>query len=199
MMTFLKLISCIALCCIVSWRLSAQPVMPQIAGPGDSIGMYRIAIDLDTLHFTGLLLFIERSDSTWRVVMNADMGPKLLDMDISSSGFKTRYAFPGLNHRKTLKTLFEDFRALTGILTWKKECMAENNPGSMVLTCHPDRKTKVFYSSSSSMQPISSGTIEVDSRVVSEFQYSFVPGTHKVSTMKMRHLNFRMNITLNRL
>ena len=198
-MMLLRLISCITLCCILTWRLSAQPGIPEIVAPADSIGMYRITIDLDTLHFTGLLLLKKSSDSTFRVVMNADMGPKLLDMDIVPSGFKIRYAFPRLNHRRILKILREDFGALTGILNWKKSCVVENKPGSSVSTFDLGRNKKVLYFSNSDLKTFSSGKVEADSQVITEFQYFVVPDASWVSAIKLRHLNFRMNITLDRL
>lgn len=193
------LISCILCFCMVSVKLVAQPALPELCDANDSLGMYNITMEFSKNTLTGLLILKKTSDSTFRLVLNAEMGPKLLDLELSPDGYKAIYAFKKLNKKRILKTFYEDFGALTGILVRNKTYRIEPGRFSSDYTYDLGKHKMISYSSEPVNKRIISGKTEDGKSVNTIFYYFYDPSTSGVSSMKLEHQHFRMAILLKKI
>ena len=198
-MRFLLLISCIICFYLVPGKLGAQPAIPELCKTNDSLGMYNITMEFSKNTLTGLVIFKKTNDSTLRLVLNAEMGPKLLDMELSPKGYKTIYAFKKLKRKRILKTFYEDFGALSGILIRNKDFSIDSSQSSLNFTYNLGRQKKIAYSSELSDVRIVSGKMEDGKSVKTIFHYFYDPATSMISSMKLEHQHFRMVILLNKI
>jgi hypothetical protein len=194
-----RLINCIIAFIMASGIVSAQAPIPELCNSMDSLGLYNININIHTNHFCGLLLLKRINDSTIRLVMNSEMGPKLIDMVFYPSGYKVLYAFPKLNHKRTLRTFYEDFGALSGILTRKRPFIVENTPDVSCYTYDLRKRMKIIYIVDSLSHKLISGRFEKGKIVKSIFYYLFAPGTTQINSMKIEHQHFKMIISLSKI
>lgn len=198
-MRSLLLISCIIGFCMVSGKLVAQPAMPALCNANDSVGMYNITMEFSKNTLTGLLILKKTTDSTFRLVLNAEMGPKLLDMELSPTGYKTIYAFKKLNRKRILRTFYEDFGALSGILIWNKNFIIDSSQSSPVFTYNLRKQKKIIYNAETTSDRIISGKVQDGNSVKTIFYYFYDPATSGISSMKLEHQHFRMVILLNKI
>ena len=199
MMRFLKLINCMIVFCMANTLIHAQSLFPELFNPQDSTGLYSMNIELGSNHFSGLLLLKKTDDSTIRLVMNSEMGPTLLDMDLLPSAYKVRYAFPKLSNKRILKTFYEDFGALCGIII-RNKCPATTSCGGVTsLSFDMEKKVKLIYTSDSLTHLFVSGRFEEKNTVRSSFYYVLAPGTSKVDSIKLEHFRFAMTISLTKI
>jgi hypothetical protein len=198
-MRFLLLISCIICFYLVPGELGAQPAIPELCNTNDSLGMYNITMEFSKNTLTGLLIFKKTNDSTLRMILNAEMGPKLLDMELSPTGYKTIYAFKKLNRKRILKTFYEDFGALSGILFRNKASVIDSIQSSLIFTYNLGKQKKITYFSELSNERIISGKMEDGKSVKTIFHYFYDPTTLIISSMKLEHQHFRMVILLNKI
>jgi len=198
-MRFLLLISCIICFYLVPGKLGAQPAIPALCNTNDSLGVYNITMEFSKNTLTGLVIFKKTNDSTLRMVLNAEMGPKLLDLELSPSGYKTIYAFKKLNRKRILKTFYEDFGALSGILIRNKDFSIDSSQLAPIFSYNLGKQKKIRYSSELSDVRIVSGKMEDGKSVKTIFHYFYDPATSMISSMKLEHLHFRMVIQLNKI
>lgn len=184
---------------MISGTITAQSYIPDLYNPRDSIGLYNINVEINKYNFSGLLLLKKTNDSTIRLVMNSEMGPKLLDMELSPTGYKIIYAFKKLNKKGVLKIFYEDFGALSCIIIRKKYPIVNNNLSSNEYIFDIGKKRKIIYTADTLSRTFISGRIEERKIIKSIFHYYFVPGTPEISSMKLKHQNFRMTILLNKI
>lgn len=192
------LISCIIGFCMVCGKLVAQPAMPALCNTYDSLGMYNITMEFSKNTLTGLLILKKTSDSTLRLVLNAEMGPKLLDMELSPDGYKTIYAFKKLNRKRILRTFYEDFGALSGLVVWNRKY---NFDSSQLTPCYiydVGRKKKISYFTNTADKVVS-GKTEDNKSVKTIFHYFYNPTASGISSLKLEHQHFRMVILLNKI
>jgi hypothetical protein len=198
-MRFLLLISCIICFYLVPGKLGAQPAIPALCNTNDSLGMYTISMEFSKNTLTGLLILKKTNDSTFRMVLNAEMGPKLLDMELSATGYKTIYAFKKLNRKRILRTFYEDFGALSGILIRNKTLSMASDQSSMVFTYDLGGKKRIMYNSQIPTDKITSGKVQDGESAKTIFHYFYDPATSMISSMKLKHQHFRMVILLNKI
>jgi len=198
-MRFLLLISCIICLNLVPGVLVAQPAIPALCNPNDSLGMYTITMEFSKNTLTGLLILKKINDSTLRMVLNAEMGPKLLDMELSPEGYKTIYAFKKLNRKRILKTFYEDFGSLSGILVRNKNFSIDSSQSSSIFTYNFGKRKKIVYSSEQAKERIISGKMKDGKSVQTIFSYFYDPTTSIITNMKLEHQHFRMVILLNKI
>ncbi|MDO9254526.1 MAG: hypothetical protein Q7U54_03365 [Bacteroidales bacterium] len=185
--------------CMVWGKLAAQPALPQLFNTNDSIGLYNITMEFSKNTLSGLLILKKTSDSTLRLVLNAEMGPKLLDMELSPKGYKTIYAFKKINRKRILRTFYEDFGALSGILIQNKGFSIDSSQSSLIFTYNLGKQKKIAYSSELSDARIISGKMVDGKSVLTIFHYFYDPATSMISSMKLEHQHFRMVILLNKI
>ena len=198
-MRCLKFINCLIILFITINSLHAQSGMTGLFNPVDSVGLYQMNIDVETFHFSGLLLVKRLNDSTIRLVMNSEMGPKLLDMELYPSRYKLHYAFPKVNHKRFLKTLYDDFGTLFQVRIRNKNLSVEHSQNGYSTTYSPGKKTQIIYTADSLSNLFTSGRVMEGTSVSSKFLYVFEEGTSNISFMKLEHLPFTMIISLTRL
>lgn len=198
-MKYLRLISCIIVFYVYSGALVAQPHSPSLCNPNDSIGFYKVNLEFSRNTLSGLLILKATNDSTLRLILNADMGPKLLDMEISPSGYKIIYAFRKLNKKMIFKTFHEDFGALSGIIIRNKSFVADTGQLAVLYTYNGGKKKKFIYSVDLSTNKYTSGRIEERKSIKTIFYYFYEPTTSEINSMKLEHQHFKMAITLNRI
>jgi hypothetical protein len=197
-MKYLRLISLITIFWIASGNLIAQSYIPDLYSSKDSTGMYTINVDILTYNFSGLLLLKKMNDTTIRLVMNSEMGPKLLDMVLLPTGYKLNYAFKKLNKKKILKTFYEDFGALSCIFTRRESIVAENYQNAPTHTFDLGKKKKIIYTTDTLLHKITSGRVEAGKTIISAFSYLYTPGTDEIISMKLEHQHFKMVISLDK-
>ena len=195
----LTLISCILCFCMVWSKLVAQPALPELCNTNDSVGLYNITMEFSKSTLSGLLILKKTSDSTLRLVLEAEMGPKLLDLELSPTGYKTIYAFKKLNRKRILRTFYEDFGALSGILVWNKTFITYTSEVASSYSYDLGKQRKVIYYSEPANVRISSGKEENGKSVNTIFYYFYDPSILGVSSMKLEHQHFRMVILLNKI
>jgi hypothetical protein len=198
-MRHLTLISCIIVVCMAWGKLVAQPALPDLCNTTDSIGLYNITMEFSKNTLSGLLILKKTNDSTLRLVLNAEMGPKLLDLELSPTGYKTIYAFKKLNRKRILNTFYEDFGSLSGILIRNKDFVIDSSQIGEIFTYNLGKQKKIVYSSEPSNARIISGKMEDGKSVKTIFNYFYDPATFTISSMKLEHQHFRMVILLNKI
>lgn len=192
-------ISCFIGFCIFSCKLLAQPAMPVLCNTNDSLGFYGITMEFSKNTLTGLLILKKINDSTLRLVLNAEMGPKLLDMELTQNGFKTIYAFKKLNKKRVLRTFYEDFGALSGVLVWNKAFSLDTSLLYSSYNYDLGKQKKIIYCSKPTNVRINSGKVEDGKSVNTIFYYFYEPTNCGISSMKLEHQHFRMVILLNKI
>ena len=195
----LILISCIIVCCMDWGKLVAQPALPDLCNTNDSVGLYNITMEFSKNTLSGLLILKKTNDSTLRLVLNAEMGPKLLEMELSPKGYKTIYVFKKLNKKRVLRTFYEDFGALSGILVWAKTFSIDTSQLISTFTYDLAKQKKIFYSTEPASLRIKSGKVENGKSVNTIFYYFYDPSIFGVSSMKLDHQHFRMVILLKKI
>ena len=180
-------------------KLVAQPALPELCNTNDSVGLYNITMEFSKSTLSGLLILKKTNDSTLRLVLEAEMGPKLLDLELSPTGYKTIYAFKKLNRKRILRTFYEDFGALSGILVWNKTFITYTSEVASSYSYDLGKQRKVIYYSEPANVRISSGKEENGKSVNTIFYYFYDPSILGVSSMKLEHQHFRMVILLNKI
>lgn len=198
-MRYSLLTSCIVGFCMISGNLTAQPVLPPLCNTSDSIGMYTLTMEFSKNTLTGLLILKKTSDSTLRLVLNAEMGPKLLDMELSPDGYKTIYAFKKLNRKRILRTFYEDFSALSGLLIWNRNYNIDSSEVSTFFTYDLKKQKKITYFTNTVADKVVSGQTEDNKSVKTIFYYFYNPSASAISSLKLEHQHFRMVILLNKI
>ncbi|NOU45985.1 MAG: hypothetical protein HOO86_02875 [Bacteroidales bacterium] len=161
--------------------------------------MYNITLEFSKNTVSGLLILKKTSDSTFRLILNAEMGPKLLDMELLPNEYKTIYAYKKLNKRRILKTFYIDFASLTGILTRNKAYNIDYSRLSTDFTYDLGKKNKIIYSSEPATTRINSGKMEDENSINTIFYYFYDSSTSGISSMKLEHQHFRMVILLKKI
>lgn len=194
-----RLINCMITLFMTSVVVSAQAPIPDLYNSRDSLGLYNMNLGINSYHFSGLLLLKKLNDSTIRMVMSSEMGPKLLDMVLYPTGYKVLYAFPELNNKRILRTCYEVFGTLSGIITRKRPFIVENTPEASYYTYDLRKRRKVLYIVDSLSHKLISGRFEKGKTVKLIFYYLSAPGTIQISSMKLEHRHFSMNISLSKI
>ncbi len=198
-MRCLTLISCILGFCMVWGKLVAQPALPDLCNTNDSVGLYNITMEFSKNTLSGLLILKKTNDSTLRLVLNAEMGPKLLEMELSPKGYKTIYIFKKLNKKRVLRTFYEDFGALSGILVWNKTSILDTSQFPQSFTYNLGKQKKIIYIIEPANVRINSGKVMDGKYVNTIFYYFYDPSIFGVSSVKLEHQHFRMVIILNKI
>lgn len=107
------------LACFSQNTSSQSPV--KITREKDSVGVYQLNMSIINKDVSGLLVFKQLSDSSFRVVLTSEMGPKILDMNISPKLYKTNFVISQLNKKRVLNSFYNDFAAITGINVFGKK------------------------------------------------------------------------------
>ncbi len=198
-MRYLGLISFLFALCLAANIVPAQSYMPAFVNSVDSVGLYQMNIEIENTHFSGVLLLKKMNDSAMRLVMNSELGPKLLDMELYPSRYKLNHAFPKMNHKRILKTFYDDFGALFQIIIRNKNSTVEQTPNEYNRFFDLGKKRKIIYTSGSRSSVFTSGRVMEGTEVISRFLYELTPGTSTVSLLKLEHQRFTMIITLTRI
>jgi hypothetical protein len=114
-MKFLWLISLVFHLLILN--IVAQNNCP-IINSSDSTGLYSASLTAYNNNFSGLLFFKKTSDSSIRVALTSEMGPKILDLELYNNHYKVNYAVKQLKKKIILKSLYTDFASIAGILKY---------------------------------------------------------------------------------
>ena len=197
-MMYLRLSSIIGFW-MVSAIVYAQSIIPEFYSSKDSCGLYSITLDITSYHFSGLLLLKMTNDSSFRVVMTSEMGPKILDMVLQPSGYKVGYAFNKLNKKRILRTFYEDFATLFCIGIRPGKLISKDNPLSPPLVIDQGKNRKIRYILDPVTKNIISGTVEEGKAVKSAFHFLYEPGASVVNSMKLEHQKFIMIIFLQKI
>lgn len=180
-------------------KLVAQPALPDLCNTNDSVGLYKITMEFSKNTLSGLLILKKTNDSTLRLVLNAEMGPKLLEMELSPMGYKTIYVFKKLNKKRVLRTFYEDFGALSGILVWNKTSILDTSQFPQSFTYNLGKQKKIIYITEPANVRINSGKVMDGKYVNTIFYYFYDPSIFGVSSLKLEHQHFRMVIILNKI
>ena len=86
----------------------------------DTTLVYKASISVLNKNFSGLIIFNRENDSTCRMVMTADVGPKLIDINLNSKGYKKNYVMSQLDKKALLRMFWEDFGTMLGIFSVNK-------------------------------------------------------------------------------
>ena len=180
-------------------KLAAQPAFPELCNTNDSVGLYTITMEFSKNTLSGLLILKKTNDSTLRLVLNTEMGPKLLEMELSPNGYKTIYVFKKLNKKRILRIFYEDFGALSGILVWNKTSILDTSQLPQFFTYNLGKQKKIIYTTEPANVRINSGKVEDGKFVNTIFYYFYDPSIFGVSSLKLEHKHFRMVIILNKI
>ena len=167
---------------LMPFLLGAQGNFPFLSGASDSSTLYNINVDLRNFRFSGLMLLVKKNDSTLRMVINSEIGPKFIDIELYPSGYKCIYVFPKVNRKRVLRALHEDFGAIFGIT------LLRAGPDRKILTDTvvrgPGRgKVSVRYNKGGPAGQPGSGALFEKEKERSVFRYSYTdesPGIHSV-------------------
>jgi hypothetical protein len=102
----------------------------------DSTLVYKASILVMNQNISGLIIFKKENDSTTRLIMTTDVGPKLIDLRLTPRGYSKNYVFKKLNRKALLNMFWEDFGTTLGLFT-------ENRTGSKSgenTCCYPVKK-----------------------------------------------------------
>lgn len=81
----------------------------------DSVGVYQMNMYILNRHVSGIVFFRQITDSSYRVVLTSEMGPKILDMNIDHENYQLNFAIKQLKRKTVLKSFYNDFSAIAGL------------------------------------------------------------------------------------
>ena len=163
----------------------------------DSTGLYSLNLNIYNNNFSGLLLFKKQTDSTIRTIIASEMGPKILDLELSPEKYKVNFVIRQLNKKIILNSLYNDFGAISGIFTLnkRKESSADSINGALY---------KLM-----SGKEISCKWDSIKNCAITQFFnkkkkeiviYYFCNNLHQMyDSIFLQHYNFKMNIILKRI
>jgi hypothetical protein len=192
----LRLISLLALLAVFPLLSRAQLPLPRLWEGEDSLGMYSITLEFSKDTLSGMLLLKPVNDTTLRMILTAEMGPKLLDMEIYPSGYHKVYAFPKLDRKRILNTFYEDFGALSGIRVKNRSVQISADTLPVTYACAERRKMSVLYFSDTPDGRITSGRTLKKGQTLTVFYYFYPSGDETPLRMTLEHSRFPMAIRL---
>jgi hypothetical protein len=191
--------SYLILCCLLSSLVTAQPSNgPPFTLPAVE-GLYGINMHIKNMDFSGLLLLKRLNDSSFRLVMTSELGPKMLDLDLAPEGYKINYAYPKLKKRRVLNTFYEDFSTLCCLKIWMKHPRLISGTEEYECQYNMGKRVMLIYS----FEPVSGlcnrGRIEKKMKIITSFYYFRASDSTGIDRMRLEHNNFGMVITLNKI
>lgn len=198
-MKYSRLIKALLLVLLVRGTSFAQPVVPSLCNAADSAGLYKMSMEIQSYAFDGLIFLKKVNDSTLRLVMNPAVGPKILDMELFPAGYRVIYAFPKLNRKRVLRTFYEDFGALGGVLAWNRPPRVAQSGTIKEYTYSLGKKRDIVYTVDPATGRNLSGRMRKGRKTLTEFSYAYLAGNAMPISAILGHKNFRMKITLERI
>ncbi|MEQ3661714.1 MAG: hypothetical protein ABNG96_03400 [Flavobacterium sp.] len=135
------------------------------------------------------------NDTIHRVVFTTDFGNKLLDFEISETGFKVNYVVEGLDRKLILNTLEKDFKLLLK-QSFKINEVFENNE-YYIYKCNDEKRFNYVYKSKSDDKFVK---IIQASKSKEKLTLKFDSYEGKIAeNILILHHNIKLKITLNKL
>ncbi|NVO18771.1 MAG: hypothetical protein HXX13_03675 [Bacteroidetes bacterium] len=148
---------------------------------------------------SGLMILDKISDSTFRLVMTSELGPKLLDLEMSPDGYKVNYAYPKLKRKKVLQSFYDDFSCVCGLQTWGEKPIAHDSLSTIEYSFPLKRKVKISYIFDKLSMKCSSAVIQKKSRILTRFYYFRQTDTGEINKIFIEHTNFPLSIHLKKI
>lgn len=179
----------ILMACTTSKKISQQSTGNKIpVFQWDTITTFKANITVLNRDYTGMMILNRENDSSYRVILTTGVGPKLIDMSITSKGYTKLYAIKQLNRKALLNMLWEDFGTMVNIFA-KNELL----PTSSETVCFPVRKklTACYNFETKQLSPSSAYFME-GSDMKTKISYFYDDKNHPDSVV-IEHLSFNMS------
>ena len=163
----------------------------------DSTGIYSINLKIYNKNFSGLLLFKKHTDSTIRIIITTEMGPKIFDLELLPETYSVNFVIKKLNKKIILNSLYNDFGAISGIFTLNR--IKESSTDSNNETHYKLLSGKEISTKSDSVQNCTI-TQFFNKKEKELVIYYFCNSSHQMcDSIFLQHYNFKMNIILKRI
>lgn len=161
----------------------------------DTTTSFKANITVLNQEYTGLVILNRESDSSYRVILTTGVGPKLIDMSLTSKGYTKYFAIKQLNRKALLNMFWEDFGTMVNIFS-------NNNHHFDTIAnshCFPVRKklSACYYYKEKQPFPVSAYFME-GQKMKTKFSY-FYDGKNHPDSVVIEHLSFKMNYSLKKL
>ena len=157
--------------------------------------VYKTQIEVYNNNLSGIFVAKKMNDTIHRVVFTTDFGNKLLDFEISETGFKVNYVVEGLDRKLILNTLEKDFKLLLK-QSFKINEVFENNE-YYIYKCNDEKRFNYVYKSKSDDKFVK---IIQASKSKEKLTLKFDSYEGKIAeNILILHHNIKLKITLNKL
>jgi len=83
----------------------------------DSTVFYKTSISVKGTNLSGIIIFNKENDSSIRLIMTTDVGPKLIDITLTPRGYTRNFVAKQLDRKALLHMFWEDFGVTLGLFS----------------------------------------------------------------------------------
>ena len=195
-MRFLRLSSLLLLAACATPKIQQQQNLPcknPVSFSWDTTLYYKASISVMGNNLSGLIIFNKQNDSTFRLIMTTDVGPKLIDMELTPKGYTKNFVIEQLDRKALLHMFWEDFGTTLGLFARNKAGFYNSE---LDACCFPisSRFTTCYTSPGSQTFPEKAYFFERDKKKTTiSYFYKFGQQPDSIS---IEHLSFNMSYIL---
>lgn len=161
----------------------------------DTTLVYKASITVMNQNISGLIIFNKEDETTYRLVMTTDIGPKLIDMTLTPKGYTKNFIISQLDRKALLRMFWEDFSTMLGIFSYSNYSY---NSG-IDSCCYPvPRNFSACYNPNEQNSFPSTAYFLKGNEKQTKINYFCLP-EHQPDSIKIEHLRFNMSYFLNKL
>ena len=168
------------------------PIFRQSAG----IYFFNMGISFRKNNFSGMLILKKETNDTYRAVMNSYFGMSVFDMEFGKDFFTVHYCIEGLNKKRIINTLRNDFENLFFFEPEEKnQATVYLSPKNDSLKVYKIKKDNHYYMVNTESKELL--RMEIPGRI-SDLRYRFSDyGTNRFpSQINIKHTNIGLEIRL---
>lgn len=159
----------------------------------DSTMVYRANISFNEYQFSGIIVFNTVDFKTYRMIMTPEVGPTLIDLNLTCEKYTRNYVARKLNRKALLQMFWEDFGTLLGLFSIAKQVEKDYDN---VTDCFGLAKKKlVCYSFCNEAVFPENAFFYFKDKLNTKFTYFYQPNMQPDS-IKIEHLKFNLNYSL---
>jgi len=193
-MRFFLLSSFLLLAACATQKVQQPPKVPCTTSfSWDTTLFYKANISVMGNSISGLVIFNKENDSTFRLIITTDIGPKLVDMRLTPEGYTKNFVIKPLDQKALLNMFWEDFGTVLGLFAGNKE--GYYSPETKACTYPIAPRFTASYSASNALAfPEKAHFLKRD-KIKTTISY-FCKTGQQPDSIFIEHLNFNMSYTL---
>lgn len=161
----------------------------------DTTLFYKTSISVKGTNLSGIIIFNKENDSTIRMIMTTDVGPKLIDMTLTSRNYTKNFVARQLDRKALLHMFWEDFGVTLGLFSMIRDGYYDSVSQTY---CYPvAKKFSACYLPGSSLSFPTKAFFFNKNKMKTTINYFYAPG-QQPDSISITHLGFDMNYILHK-